>query len=223
MTDHGRVLRRARLPWHRATTASLQGAYPFLTAPGLAARLGGSGLVIGRDWHGAAFSFDPFTLYAAGLLTNPNMLVVGQVGSGKSALVKTLLWRAVAFGYAAWVADPKGEYGDLAAAAGAPVIRLGPGEPARLNPLDAGQDAGTGPSVGVESDVARREQELVLGHGDYRFLGLLTVTAATDRLLDQACRQAEHDARAAGLEIRRLYGEQDQAFAASLPLARGLR
>jgi hypothetical protein len=73
------------------------------------------------------------------------------------------------------------------------------------------------------ADVVRREQELVLGHGDYRFLGLLTVTAATDRQLDEACRQAEHDAHAAGLEIRRLYGEQDQAFAACLPTARGLR
>jgi hypothetical protein len=73
------------------------------------------------------------------------------------------------------------------------------------------------------ADVLRREQELVGGHGDYRFLGLLAVTVATERQLDEACRQAEHDAHTAGLEIRRLYGEQDQAFAASLPLARGLR
>ena len=140
MTERGRVRATRTLPWHRGTTASLQGAYPFLSAPGLAARLSGRGLLIGRDWHGAAFSFDPFTLYAAGMLTNPNMLVVGQVGSGKSALVKTLLWRAIAFGHAAWIADPKGEYSDLAAAADAPVMRLGPGEPARLNPLDTADD-----------------------------------------------------------------------------------
>ncbi len=73
------------------------------------------------------------------------------------------------------------------------------------------------------ADVARRERELVQGHGDYRFLGLLTVTALTAQALDDACGQAEHDAHTAGLEVRRLYGEQDQAFAATLPLARGLR
>lgn len=73
------------------------------------------------------------------------------------------------------------------------------------------------------ADVARRERDLVAGHGDYRFLGLLTVTALTVEALEEACGQAEHDAHTAGLEVRRFYGEQDQAFAAALPLARGMR
>ena len=129
-------LRRAgspiRVPAHRATTASLQAAYPFLNGPGLGSR----GSYIGQNCYGGAFCFDPFELYAAGVLTNPNLLVVGAVGSGKSSLVKTILWRAIAFGMTAWVADPKGEYGDLASGAEAPVVRLGPGQPARLNPLE---------------------------------------------------------------------------------------
>ena len=61
------------------------------------------------------------------------------------------------------------------------------------------------------------------GHADYMFTGLLTVTATSIELLDEACAQAEIAAHACCLEIRRLYGEQDQAFAAALPLGRGLR
>ncbi|HEX4816075.1 MAG TPA: ATP-binding protein, partial [Nonomuraea sp.] len=74
-------LRRAgspiRVPAHRATTASLQAAYPFLNGPGLGSR----GSYIGQNCYGGAFCFDPFELYAAGVLTNPNLLVVGAVGS----------------------------------------------------------------------------------------------------------------------------------------------
>ena len=128
----GRVWRRARVQRHRATTANLAAAYPFLAEPGL----GADGTYIGRDLFGGSFCFDPFELYAAGALTNPNILVTGAVGSGKSALVKTLLYRQAEFGRTAWVADPKGEYTALAHAIGAPVIRLAPGGPARLNPLD---------------------------------------------------------------------------------------
>ena len=126
---------------HEETTAVLPAAYPFLAEPGL----GAPGAYVGRDLLGGSFAFDPFTLYSAGLLTNPNMLVAGQVGFGKSSLVKTLLFREAAFGRSAWVADPKGEYATLAAALGTEPLRLGPGLPARLNPLDqppSGSDDG---------------------------------------------------------------------------------
>ncbi len=131
-TGGGRVWRRARVQRHRATTATLAAAYPFLAEPGL----GTAGTYIGRDLFGGSFCFDPFELYAAGALTNPNLLVTGAVGSGKSALVKTLLYRQAEFGRTAFVADPKGEYTTLAHAIGAPVIRLAPGGRSRLNPLD---------------------------------------------------------------------------------------
>jgi hypothetical protein len=72
-------------------------------------------------------------------------------------------------------------------------------------------------------DVERRERELVAGHADYRFTGLLTVTADSVEALDESCLQAEVAAHACCLEIRRLYGEQDQAFAAALPLGRAVR
>jgi type IV secretory pathway VirB4 component len=96
---------------------------------------GARGVYMGRDLLGGAFAYDPFELYRAGVITNPNMVVLGQIGRGKSAFVKTYLWRQAAFGRQAWVVDPKGEYGPLAAALGVEPIRLRPGGPARLNPL----------------------------------------------------------------------------------------
>ena len=126
-------LRLRGVTLHEETTAVLPAAYPFVAVPGL----GAPGTYIGRDLLGGSFAFDPFTLYAAGLLTNPNMLIAGQVGFGKSSLVKSFLFRQAAFGRTAWVADPKGEYAGLAAAVGSDPLRLGPGLSARLNPLDA--------------------------------------------------------------------------------------
>ena len=125
-------LRRA--PTHRATTRHLQSVYP-----GIASGTGFScGVYIGRDRHGGSFAYDPWELYAAGLLTNPNMLVLGQVGRGKSALVKTYVYRQLAFGRQALLLDPKGEYGALCQAAGVSPIALRPDGHMRLNPLDAG-------------------------------------------------------------------------------------
>ena len=117
---------------HRLTTAHLQAAYPFVAEGGL----GAPGSYIGRDLFGGAFVYDAFELYSAGVLTSPNMLVAGQIGRGKSALIKTYVWRQRAFGRRAVIMDPKGEYGALAAACGVTPIRLQPGGKLRLNPLD---------------------------------------------------------------------------------------
>ena len=124
---------------HRVSTAHLQAAYPFVSEGGL----GGRGVYIGREVLGGAFCYDPWALYSQGILTNPNMLVAGQVGRGKSSFIKTYLWRQQVFGRRAWVVDPKGEYGPLAAACGTTPVRIGPGLPVRLNPLDAGSAEGT--------------------------------------------------------------------------------
>jgi hypothetical protein len=69
----------------------------------------------------------------------------------------------------------------------------------------------------------RREAELVAGHGEFRFVGYLTVSACTRELLEEGCGEVEHAAHQSYLEIRRLYGQQRQAFLYTLPLARGLR
>ncbi len=119
---------------HRVSTAHLQAAYPFVSEGGL----GGEGVYIGREVLGGAFCYDPWVLYRRAAVTNPNMLVAGQVGRGKSSFVKSYLWRQQVFGRHAWIIDPKGEYGPLASACGAQPVRIGPGLPVCLNPLDAG-------------------------------------------------------------------------------------
>src|SRR6202012_4100774 len=128
--------RMPRVPAHQVTTRNLGAAYPFIAEVGLGQR----GVVIGDDLLGGSFVFDPFELYAQGVVSNPNMVVFGQIGRGKSAFVKTFLWRPAVFGRRAWVVDPKGEYSDLAAAWGVRPVALGPGGAIRLNPLDPGPD-----------------------------------------------------------------------------------
>ncbi len=122
-----------RLPSHEATSATLGAVYPF--ASDLTFTM--SGVLLGRDIAGSPFAYDPFVLYQKGIITNPNMIVFGQVGRGKSALVKSYLWRQVAFGRRSFVLDPKGEYGALAAESGSAPLRLFPGGRLRINPLDA--------------------------------------------------------------------------------------
>ncbi|MDX3523282.1 ATP-binding protein [Streptomyces scabiei] len=127
---------RLKLPQHRMTTAVAAGAYPFLAEGGL----GADGVYIGRDVHAeASFTFDPFTLYGrVEGFTNPNVLLAGVIGQGKSALAKSFALRSIAHGYRVYVpCDPKGEWTPVARALGGTSIALGPGLPGRLNPLDA--------------------------------------------------------------------------------------
>ena len=119
--------------------------------------LGADGALIGRDLLGGSFCFDPWALYRRGILTNPNLLVVGQVGRGKSTFVKTLVWRQVAFGRQAWVVDPKGEYGPLARACGYEPVKIAPGGRLRLNPLDLPEARDTRGAL----DAVRRRADLV--------------------------------------------------------------
>jgi type IV secretory pathway VirB4 component len=124
-------LRTVERPGHRCTTRHAQAIYPFMAAGGL----GGRGVFVGRDSSGGAFCYDPWVLYAEGVLDDPNAIVIGKLGQGKSALVKTLLWRMLLFGRRAFVLDVKREYGPLCDAVGVKPISLAPGGGVRLNPL----------------------------------------------------------------------------------------
>jgi type IV secretory pathway VirB4 component len=124
-------VRTAERPGHRFTTRHAQAIYPFVTAGGL----GGRGVFVGRDSGGGAFCFDPWVLYGEGVLDDPNVIVLGKLGQGKSALVKTLLWRMLLFGRRAFVLDVKREYGPLCNAVGVKPVSLVPGGSVRLNPL----------------------------------------------------------------------------------------
>jgi hypothetical protein len=143
-----------RMPAHQVTTRNLGAAYPFIAEAGLGRR----GVVIGDDLLGGSFVFDPFELYGAGVVSNPNMVVFGQIGRGKSAFVKSFLWRQAVFGRRAWVVDPKGEYADLADAWGVRPVALRPGGAIRLNPLDPGPEAG---DEAAPDATGRRRMELL--------------------------------------------------------------
>ena len=73
-----------------------------------------------------------------------------------------------------------------------------------------------------EELLVRREVELADGHAQYRFSGYVTVSAADPDLLEEACGRVEQAASRAGLELRRCYGDQANAFMCTLPLCRGL-
>jgi type IV secretory pathway VirB4 component len=124
-------VRLAERPGHRCTTRHAQAIYPFVAAGGV----GGRGVFIGRDSSGGAFCYDPWVLYGSGSLDDPNAIVLGKLGQGKSALVKTVLWRMLLFGRRAFVLDVKREYGPLCEAVGVRPIALAPGGGVRLNPL----------------------------------------------------------------------------------------
>lgn len=135
---------------HRATTAQVQGIFPFLA--------GGAvppvGPVIGWDvLTRATFTCHPVEWLLRDLVTNPNMIFTGIPGSGKSATMKALALRLMAFGVKVLVAgDIKNEYAPLARALGVEPVELGPGLPARLNPLDAGP---LGVSLPADREAAR--------------------------------------------------------------------
>src|SRR5436305_3726202 len=147
---------RAERPAHRATTRHAQAIYPFVAG----GSLGGRGVFVGRDASGGAFCYDPWVLYGDGALDDPNAIVLGKLGQGKSALVKTLLWRMLLFGRRAFVLDIKREYGPLCDAVGVTPISLTPGGGVRLNPL------------------ASRPEE----HAQLELLRAVTVTALGDRV-----------------------------------------
>ncbi|MEA1157496.1 hypothetical protein U8M34_28535, partial [Klebsiella pneumoniae] len=78
-----------------------------------------------------------WVLYQTGVITAPNVVVAGIVGSGKSSLAKSLYTRSLPFGRRVYVpGDPKGEHTEIARVVGGRAIQLGHGLPTRLNPLD---------------------------------------------------------------------------------------
>jgi type IV secretory pathway VirB4 component len=191
---------------------------------------------------GGAFCFDPFAAYTNGLITSPNILVIGEVGAGKSAATKTFIARSVGLlgspgGLGRWVSivDPKGEYAGLARVLGLQVLKIHPGGAVRLNPLDRGPFeesaenlAGRRASMvsALCSSVLRRElvpiEDAVVGLATVA-LGQLTEPTLID--LYQLVRNPTEDmASSAGVSAAELRREvQDLTFALGKLLDRDLR
>jgi hypothetical protein len=178
-----RSYRRLTVPPHRATSDVLAGAYPFLAEAGL----GCEGVLIGTDsWSGASFVYDPWVLYERGVLSNPNQLLAGVIGKGKSMLAKSLATRSIAFGRKVYVpGDPKGEWSAVAKVVGGQAIELGGTLTTRLNPLDEGPR-----TAGIDDDTWRLET----AKRRRALLGSLTESA-----LGRALLPTEHSALDAAL------------------------
>ncbi|MFC5995337.1 ATP-binding protein [Pseudonocardia hispaniensis] len=161
---------RFHLTRHQDTSATLAGAYPFVAEGGL----GADGVFVGQDlYSGGSFVYDPWVLYARGIITAPNVVLAGIVGSGKSSLAKSLYTRSLPFGRRVYVpGDPKGEHTAVANAVGGRAIVLGHGLNTRLNPLDEGhRPAGLSDEQWTNTVAARRRDligalaETVLARG----------------------------------------------------------
>jgi len=129
-------LATARVPAvHRDTTAALGGAYPFVAG---AAETGG--MFIGHDTTtGQRFCFDPWRLYEKQIVSNTNIVIIGNIGWGKTNTAMAIALRGIATGHCVLVpGDPKNDWTRLAESLGGQAIRLGPTSPGRLNPLDLG-------------------------------------------------------------------------------------
>jgi hypothetical protein len=208
--------RSPRVPGHVATTRHLCAAYPLVSEAGL----GHDGVLVGRDVLGGSFVYDPFALYRNGVITNPNMVVFGQIGRGKSSFVKSYLWRQAVFGRHAWVVDPKGEYGPLALAWGAAPVALHPGGAIRLNPLDTEEELVDSP---VEpGDSAQRRRVVLTSSLAVACLGRDLVPRER-AAIDAALGEATDRARSASMPAPTLPQVVDALLAPSIDASQALR
>lgn len=166
------------VPAHQDTSATLAGQYPFLAEGGL----GSHGVFVGQDlYSGGSFVYDPWVLYSQGVITAPNLVLAGIVGSGKSSLAKSLYTRSLPFGRRVYVpGDPKGEHTAVAQAVGGRAIVLGHGLPNRLNPLDEGHRPAAVSDAQWAMQVASRRRGLI--------------GALAETVLDRALSPLEHTA-----------------------------
>jgi hypothetical protein len=128
----------APLSVYRMTSEQAAGVWPLIAGGGLPC----TGAAIGIDFlTGGAFHADPvgWTLAGTAGVANPNLILFGAPGRGKSAMVKMLALRLMPFGYRTLVlGDVKDEYEPLCRALGVTPHAIGHGLPARINPLDPG-------------------------------------------------------------------------------------
>jgi hypothetical protein len=157
-----------------APTSTRQGE--ILNTAIIGAPTGTNGVVIGRDvLSRTMIAHDPVTAYNASprLVSSPNVVVIGDVGSGKSSLTKTvyvirplLLNKRRACTFDKKDRGGEGEYAELARAYGHEPIKFAvDGTGTRLNLLDPMISRGTGmvgqmQLLNVVARLAREDQAL---------------------------------------------------------------
>jgi type IV secretory pathway VirB4 component len=184
------------MPVYQAATHQVGGLFPLLAANGVPA----VGARIGYDTlSGGAFYCHPVEWVLMGLATNPNLVVFGEPGRGKSSTVVAFLLRMMLFGIRTLISgDVKGEYSPLLRALDIEPIALGRGSPARLNALDLGPLA----ARWQQWSVGRQREELdgVVG----RWVTLLVALAEA-----QSYQPTVTDEKVLADVLRRLVGATD--------------
>src|SRR5581483_7701339 len=98
----------APLTVYQAATSEIGGLFPLLAAdslPAVGARMGYD-VLSGGAWH-----CHPVEWVLRGIATNPNMVIFGEPGRGKSSTVVAFLLRMMLFGVKTLISgDVKGEY-----------------------------------------------------------------------------------------------------------------
>ena len=209
------------IPAHQATSQHIAAIYPFVADSGLGHR----GPILGVDLNAdALWHFSPWEAYVDSTergTFSTNILVLGAYRGGKSATVKTLVTRSIAFGHQVVVpSDPKGEWVDVAEAIpGGRVIRLGGGIGTRLNPLDRGPRRAGATDDQHEQMVRQRRIGTLVSLIEMTLGGKLTAVehaAVLDAL--QRCIAETGDRptlRGVYTELGELAGETDAAFGAA--------
>ncbi|TQN44063.1 hypothetical protein FHU33_3545 [Blastococcus colisei] len=137
-TGPGRAAALAPVSVWRMTSEQTPVVWPLIAASGLPP----TGAQIGIDLlSGGAFYCDPIGWVTDDDIpvTNPNVVVFGKPGRGKSATVKAFALRMLGYGYRALIlGDTKDEYEPLCRALEVEPFVVGHGLPARVNPLAFG-------------------------------------------------------------------------------------
>jgi hypothetical protein len=186
----------APLTVYQAATSEIGGLFPLLPAdslPAVGARMGYDVL------SGGAFHCHPVEWVLRGIATNPNVVIFGEPGRGKSSTVVAFLLRMMLFGVKTLISgDVKGEYTPLLNALGVTPIALGRGSSARLNALDLGPIAARWPGWSVR----RQREELtgVLGRWTKLLVALAEAQGYSPTVTDEAVLAAV---------LRRLVGAGD--------------
>ncbi|MBD3388241.1 MAG: DUF87 domain-containing protein [Candidatus Altiarchaeales archaeon] len=90
-----------------------------------------TGILIGfNEYNSIPIIIDPFEL------SNPNILVLGTSGGGKSYSIKLILMREFMEGVSINVIDPQAEYADLIKTFRGDIIRIAPDSDSVINPFD---------------------------------------------------------------------------------------
>lgn len=187
---------------HKSTTRQIAGLFLSTTA----SPTSHEGIAIGKEVHtGWPFFYDVFTAYRNKIVQSPNVIVLGDVGFGKSSFIKTwAVLRPLMLGRRVVVIDKKkqrkegaseGEYADLARALGVEPIRFMLGSHSNgsriniLDPLIAGATAGGDDGGASQMELLRAVLREALGR---------SIKPMEGRALAVARKVAVERARAAG-------------------------